>query len=215
VQKGEEDGMSVTDIDVLADALRSAQPALDGNERLLVREVYAALALGQPVSVTDLARRTGKSENWISDRFESWPGVFRDDEGRVIAFWGLSIVEMGHRFEVDGRTLYTWCAWDPMFLAPLLGANARVSSTCPVTGRTISLSVGVDGLSEVDPSGAVLSFLQPSAEWKDDVIESFCHFVLLFASREAGTEWVADHPGTFLLGLDEAFELGRRARMFS
>lgn len=207
--------MSLIDIDVLAEALQCAQPVLDGDEKRLVREVYAALALGEPVSVIDLASRTGKNEGWISDRFDSWPGVFRDPEGRVIGFWGLSIVEMGHRFEVDGRTLYTWCAWDPMFIAPLLGANARVTSTCPVTGRTITLTVGPGGVSDLDPSCAVLSFLQPRADWKDDVIVSFCHFVLLLASREAGGEWAASHPGTFLLGVDEAFELGRRARMFA
>lgn len=41
------------------------------------------------------------------------------------------------------------------------------------------------------------------------MIESFCHFVHFFASREAGEAWADAHQGTFLLSLDEAFELGR------
>ena len=41
------------------------------------------------------------------------------------------------------------------------------------------------------------------------MIQSFCHFVHLFASRDAGESWIVEHPGTFLLSLDEAFELGR------
>jgi hypothetical protein len=43
----------------------------------------------------------------------------------------------------------------------------------------------------------------------EDVINSFCHYVLAFASLDAADEWVAKNPGTFVLSLDEAFELGR------
>lgn len=34
--------------------------------------------------------------------------------------------------------------------------------------------------------------------------------MLFFASPEAGATWVEEHPGTFLLSLDQGFELGRR-----
>jgi hypothetical protein len=44
---------------------------------------------------------------------------------------------------------------------------------------------------------------------RDDVIESFCHYVLLFASRDAADVWIAEHPGTFVLDLEEAFDLGQ------
>jgi hypothetical protein len=48
------------------------------------------------------------------------------------------------------------------------------------------------------------------------VIESFCHFVHFFASRQAGQQWAAGHPGTFLLTLAEAADLAARGnqRMF-
>ena len=42
-----------------------------------------------------------------------------------------------------------------------------------------------------------------------DVIQTFCHFVHFFTSGEAGESWTAEHPGTFLLSLEDAFELGR------
>ena len=41
------------------------------------------------------------------------------------------------------------------------------------------------------------------------MIESFCHRVLFFASEEAGRSWAAEHEGTTLLSVQEAFELGR------
>lgn len=38
---------------------------------------------------------------------------------------------------------------------------------------------------------------------------SACHFIFFLASRASGDRWVAEHPGTVLLSLDEAFAAGR------
>jgi hypothetical protein len=62
----------------------------------------------------------------------------------------------------------------------------------------------------------VVSFLVPARPFDSGVIESFCHFVHFFASRQAGEHLAAGHPSTFLLTLGEAAELAARAnqRMF-
>jgi alkylmercury lyase len=85
----------------------------------------------------------------------------------------------------------------------------HVESTCPVTGETVSLVVRPDGIRETSHPKAVVSFLLPSTTFDADVIQSFCHFVHFFAAPEAGEGWIHDHPGTFLLSLEDAFELGR------
>jgi alkylmercury lyase len=129
----------------------------------------------------------------------------------VVGLMGLSVTEFGeHRIELGGRTLTAWCAWDTLFLPELLGGAARVRSRCPVTGEQISLTVDSDGPSDVRPAGAVLSFLAPERPFDADVVRSFCHFVHFFASEQAGAEWTARHPGTFMLSLEQAFRLGRR-----
>jgi alkylmercury lyase len=195
----------------LARALGAARPRLDADGRRLARALYEELAKGEPVLPATIANRTGIDEISVRRTLDGWPGVFRDGDENVIAYWGLAIPEMSHRFEVDGRRLHTWCAFDPLFIAPLLGRTAIVTSTCPVTERAITFSVGPDGYRDLDPSTAVLSFLEPRDTWTDDVIETFCHYVLLFATPEAGETWIKKHPGTFLLPLDEAFELGQRS----
>jgi alkylmercury lyase len=137
--------------------------------------------------------------------------VFRDEDGRVIGFLGLSVVEFGeHRIELDGRRLTAWCAWDTLFLPGLLGRSARVRSRCPVTGETISLTVSSDGPSGLRPAATVLSFMAPERPFDADVLRSFCQFVHFFASQTAADEWIAQHPGTFTLSIDDGFELGRR-----
>ncbi len=55
-----------------------------------------------------------------------------------------------------------------------------------------------------------MSFLIPDKPWDQTVIQGFCHFVLFFTSRETGERWVAEHDGTLLLSVDDAYEVGRR-----
>ncbi len=78
-----------------------------------------------------------------------------------------------------------------------------------LSGETIRLAVTPERVKEVRPEGAVVSFLRPDGPLGPDVLEPFCHFVHFFTSRESAECWMAVHPGTFLLSVDDAFELGR------
>ena len=91
-----------------------------------------------------------------------------------------------------------------------------MTSACPVTGEPIELTVTPEGISRTSHPEAVVSFLRPDGPFDSGVIENFCHFVHFFASRQAGEQWTAGHPGTFLLTLGEAAGLAARAnrRMF-
>jgi alkylmercury lyase len=198
-------------IERLAGHLIAAVPAFDPAEQALALALLRALANGAPVSEETLAAAGGMSEQTARDALASWPMVYRDDDGQVVGFIGLSVAEFGeHRIEFDGRTLTAWCAWDTLFLPGLIGGAAQIRSRCPVTGERISLIVSADGPREVDPAGTVLSFLAPERPFGADVVRSFCHFVHFFASPQAAREWTAWHPGTFTLSLDQGFRLGRR-----
>lgn len=199
----------MVDLDGLAAAIGSS-PRLDRNERHLAVSLYRALAEGRPVSVASLAQRCGRDESRVAVTLAAWPGVFFDEGGSVVGFWGLALSETAHGYATGGRQLYTWCAWDTLFITPILDQVAEVRSSCPVTGRPVSLTVGPEGLRRVEPPETVVSFLSPQQPWADDVITTFCHYVLFFASPEAGRQWVEGHPGTFLLNPGDAFELGRR-----
>jgi alkylmercury lyase len=207
-----EDPMSEVElVERLTDRLIGAVPSLGSGEQAVALALLRALAKGAPVCERALAAATGDPESTVRAALASWPGVFRDEGGRVVGFMGLSVVEFGeHRIELGGRTLTAWCAWDTLFLPELLGQTARVRSRCPVTGKAISLTVGPDGPSEVRPAGTVLSFLEPERPFDADVVRSFCHFVHFFASEQPAAEWTARHPGTFTLSLGQAFRLGRR-----
>ncbi len=193
----------------LAQKITGAMPTLGSTERQLVVPLYRLLGEGEPVSPRRLAKAVNLPETRVREILGQWPGVYYDGDGSVIAFGGLALPEMPHRFEVDGRTLYTWCAWDSLFIPEILGKIARVTSADPVTKEKISLVVGPDGVKEISPATTVVSFLTPDRPFDQDVIMSFCHFVHFFASTESAEKWTTEHPGTFLLSLDDAYALGR------
>ena len=197
------------DIEELAAAFNATNPFVAEPQRELALTIYRALAEGRRVPIETIARVARADYDWVIETLEGWTGVHRDEEGSVVGFWGLALTPTDHAFELDGTTLYTWCAWDPLFIAPLLGRSANVASTCPTSGRKVTFQVGPEGVDCVDPPEAVLSFLRPTAEMKDDVVNSFCHHVRLFESREAADEWITAHPRTFVLSLEDGFELGR------
>ncbi len=138
------------DLDDLAAAV-GASPTLDGIDQQLAVALYRALAEGRPVPVAVLAERSGIGESRVAATLAGWPGVFFDDDGRVIGFWGLTLSETAHGYAIGGRQLSTWCAWDTLFITPILDQLAEVSSSCPVTGRPVSLTVGPEACDESNP----------------------------------------------------------------
>jgi alkylmercury lyase len=195
----------------LASVVAKAAPDFDDQQQRIALEVYRRLAEGSPAPASEVAQRAGVAAGRVEALLSEWPGVFLDEGGSVIGFWGLAIEKLSptHRLDVDGRELFAWCAWDTLFLPGILGATAGVESACPTTGEVISLVVSPQRIQTTSHPEAVVSFLAPERDFDADDVQSFCHFVHFFSSRPAGEAWTAQHPGTFLLSLEEAFELGR------
>jgi alkylmercury lyase len=189
----------------LTAALRQARPDLDDVRAALARAVYRRLSSGRPVTDDELAADTGQTLDQVAATLAAWPGVFRDDAGAVVGFWGLTVLDMPpHRFRVDGVPLSTWCAFDTLFLPPILAATAHVESVDALTGDPITLTVTADGTATTSQPSLLVSFLDPAGKFDDDIITRFCHYVHFFTDRANGRTWTAAHPGTFLLTLDDA-----------
>jgi alkylmercury lyase len=199
-----------TDTVQIAEQLVCCAADLDATDQCVQLALFRLLAKGEPVEPGRLAREVGLESSDVVARLGHWHGVHTDDEARVVAFQGLSIVEAPHRLRVDGRVLYAWCAWDTLFVPELIDRPAGIESTCPVTGNVITLRVGPEGPAAVSPSEAVLSFLLPSSEFGEDTFASFCNFIHYFSSREVAEQWTREHPGTFVVSIEQGFDIGRR-----
>jgi alkylmercury lyase len=198
-------------------ALRRYLPSFSVEEQRAAVALYRELAKGEPVDDAQLAGTLGLSiieTRAFLERETIKCLVYPDDQGRVLGFGGLAARAMHHRFEVDGRALSTWCAWDSLFIPEILRRTARASSVDPESGQIIRLVTTPERIESVEPDGTLISFIRPDAHVfgtsAANVMAKFCHFIFFFASRSSGERWVDKNPGTFLYSLDDAFVLAKR-----
>lgn len=203
-------------LDAIDEALAAAAPRLTEDGQRLAAALVRLLSSGAPVTIAAAAAAAGMPRARAEPVLRSWPAVFWDDRGRVTGMWGLALAEMPHRIRRAGIGLHAWCAWDPLFLARVIG-GLQVATADPVTGEAITYRAGDDGaVTGASHPGSVLSFLRPGQPWGDDVMTTFCHYVLHFTGLATAQRWTAAHPGTFVMSLGDAAELARRhaARAF-
>ncbi|MQA85571.1 MAG: organomercurial lyase MerB [Streptosporangiales bacterium] len=167
------------------------------------------VAEGEPVPLDRLAAEA----DLPVDRVESWlraqRGTDWDERGRLVGF-GLTQRPTAHRFVVDDRTLYAFCAADTLIFPPIMGKAATVESTCPATGQRIRLRVTPEAATSVEPTTAVVSQVC-LCEDITDIRATVCDHGHFYASAGAAAEWRRDHPDGELRPVREFFTLGLAA----
>jgi alkylmercury lyase len=151
-----------------------------------------------------IAEATGLPAAAVAERLND-PQVERDHRGRVLGF-GLTLIPTPHRIDlVDrGHTLYGWCGPDVLAIPWLLGIPRRITTRCPATGTPITVHVGPEGVGEIDPADAVVSFM-PTLD-PSDIRGSTCDRQHFFASRDAAAGWLAAHPHGVVVPAAVAFQ---------
>lgn len=207
--------VSTADLRELASTILETPTPLTADEQALVRAAYRELAKGTPVTPAHLARAAQVPADAVTAAIARLPGLAQlDPEGRIFGFLGLTLRETPHRFVVGSRTLYTWCAWDTLFIPRVLDAEAHVESRCPITGRPIRLDITSRGVVSVVPSEALMSFqveCEPGGARKPSrsVVNACCGDIHFFSSPAAAGLWHSQHPRGMVLALDQAWELAR------
>lgn len=202
--------MSV-DLDYLAGLFIHGFPVLNADDQVLALILYRILVQGKPVTLKQLAQASGTTIGHVNKTLNAWSGVFFDNESSIVALWGLTINRTQHRLQIANNSVYTWCAWDSLFLPELLGATVKITSRCAETDTEIKLTLSPSGVESMQPKDVVISFLTPDIEQiKQNVAAHFCHFVHFFRSCEAGEQWVAKHPDTFIISIETALAVGRK-----
>lgn len=179
----------------------------DGFE--LLPHLVRLLAEGRPVGPRQVAEAAGRPVDEVQGFLRAQAGTDWDEDGRIAGF-GLTLRPTPHRFVVDGKVLYTWCATDTLVFPAILGRGAVVESACPVTSRPIRLEVTPDAVVSVEPPTAVVSQVRPAGA-VEDIRGVVCHHGHFFSSPQAASDWAADHPEGQVLSVSEAFDCARAA----
>jgi alkylmercury lyase len=199
----------IVNIPELAAEFTAAHPTFDPAQQRLALATFRALAAGAPATPEQLAERAALPAADVRSYLDTSPMVQRAQHGGVIAFAGLTLKPTSHALDVDGRSLYAWCALDSLFLPELIGRPARIHSTDPETGQTISLAVDADGVHDIVPEGAVMSIRGARGFDVNQAIRTFCSEVHFFAREDAARAWTSRREGTSVASIGEGFEYGR------
>jgi alkylmercury lyase len=176
---------------------------------LLFDQLAQLLVQGRPVAPELLARLLHRDLDEVRAILRAHPELEHDARGNLVGS-GLTLVPTTHQFRVEQRTLFTWCAFDTLTYPVELHMSARITSRCPVTGRSIQLMVTPEQVLDLDPGEAQVSLVVDVApECCYNVREDVCNYGHFFASREAALLWQAAHRQAVILSVEEAYQVGR------
>lgn len=201
----------------LWEAAARCLPALSSAEQRAGLVLLRELARGEPIAIARLARVLGtplETTKTLMRDSALAPYVHAGEGDQIQGFMGLAVTPTSHQLMVNGITLWTWCAYDTLFLPELLGKTAEVETRDPETGEICHLTVSPNHIEAAQPAGIVASIVGPQM-WDHGssakLRGSACKFMYFFTSRASGERWHANHPDTVLLPLDGAFAFGKRS----
>lgn len=175
--------------------------SFDGHE--IIPHLVRLIARGRPAGIDEISAASGWPAARVEAMLRNQGGTEWQDDGKVVGF-GLTLRPTRHRMTVHGYDFFTWCASDALFFPLILGAPAKVESTCPATGERIRIEVQPDTLSSVSPAQAVVSQLH-RPELFGDIHADICDQGYFFATASVAEPWITAHPDGVVLPVQEAF----------
>ncbi|VBA39402.1 Alkylmercury lyase [Mycobacterium innocens] len=129
----------------------------------------------------------------------------RTDGGRIVG-WGLTL-NPPHRFTVYGHRLYAWCAADTLAFPAIIEQRALVESPCPTTRTTVRLTVvPATGVADLEPASAVISISRSRRAGPQPGARHGLQPWSLFASPDAASDWLTQHPTGRVLPVAAAYD---------
>src|ERR1700756_4433807 len=104
-------------VDLYAESIAQAMPPLSARQLDLVLAAYRAMLAGRPSEVEVIAADGGWDAAEAKTQLHDWPGVYFDEDSRLIGFWGLTVQPIStHLVSAKSGSSWAWCALDPLFI---------------------------------------------------------------------------------------------------
>ena len=193
------------------DAMRTGPLAqlADSNNLLRAVAFQHLIRNSQPVTPEQLAEASGfdlERTTTMLEELDRAGRIRRDGTGRVVGSAGLSVIPDRHQIELNGRTFWTWCAYDILGIFGALRADGDSRSPSRPDLTVIDLRF-LGGR----PQHADAVLFRPAEDLMsrcDNVYEEWCPNSNLFASRKLAQAWADEHLlAGRVLSLEEASAL--------
>ena len=194
--------MTKPNLSAISEGLRLAGidiPGLGPDAPRLTVALWQLLTAGRPLSKEQL-EQTLSSLGMSGEALTSLQGgVEYDGQDRIVGVVGLSLnPASANRLQIDDHTLYTWCAWDALFIPLFLKQTVLVEVLTEAPGDSIRIKLTPEGIEDYEPESTVVSLIVPEPAaigetfTTEDVWMAFCTHIHFFRSREAASEWFAN-----------------------
>lgn len=114
------------------------------HELALRRAGFQAVLAGRRAGAGALAADLGRPVEDVRadlDRLARQGLLELDEQGRLVACWGLSLRPTAHVLRLSGSRRFTWCAVDAIGIPAALLADAEVESRCAGCGRPVRIEL--------------------------------------------------------------------------
>ncbi len=169
------------------------------------------LSKGEPVSPESLVEAWGMPIEHVHAIFEqaSALGTLQlDDSGNMVGT-AISLVPSSHKFQIDGKNLYAWCAYDAIYAPGVIGKNAIIDSVDPISNELIRIKVSPEGVTESEPKEIFATVVGMEADARGGAESPRCNQMQFFVSEENASRWATDYSGVSIMTVDQLFDVAR------
>jgi len=185
---------------------------LNSNEGEACKEIANDLLDGRTLSKSQVISKLGdkmlQAENVVHTLLER--GIIEVKKGKIVR--SLFIAPEPARHKVLGKRstgAFVWCAADALALPFMLRRNARITSSCPMCGKEINVSVKEGRIASAKPSTATL--LLAMKRENGSVRERVCPYTNFFCSDRHLQSWLMKEQN--IIGAN--LPLDKAVRLFS
>jgi alkylmercury lyase len=171
--------------------------------------ILPLLLKGNPVSPAQVAEQfqiTELEAVSVLDNLRSYGAEFNEQD-EFVGF-GLTLNPTPHKYEVEEHTFYAYCGPDTLFFPIFFNHTATITSSDPVTGNKIRLTVNEKGIKNIDPDSAMVSF-KPKNILVENIRGTCCSYQHFFESADTASEYTSLHKsaGIEILTPEEAYKV--------
>ncbi|MBN4066099.1 hypothetical protein JYT51_02055 [Candidatus Amoebophilus asiaticus] len=131
------------------------------------------------------------------------------NNNNIVGIAGMSLTPTPHTYLVNNQKVFVWCAADAIIFPLFHNHAANIVSHDPINGREIKLVVTPNGIKNLEPDCAVVSWVHMKHMPNPDKVQSdWCNQVHFFYDSTSAIQGTNKNSGLVILTIEEVFKIG-------
>jgi hypothetical protein len=172
--------------------LAPVEGGLRAVQQAVLRHFAASGSTPDTTALEPVAARSGRSAVEVLAELADQDFLTLDQKGRIRAAYPFSAVPTAHRVSIaGGAEAWSMCAIDALGIPAMLGADAVITSSDPVTAEPVTVTA-TDGRMVWEPSGAVVFVGRRCCAGPAAAV--CCDVLNFFTDAASAHKWAKAHP---------------------